>query len=305
MSSRLTLRRLVHETRSVKSNHQNGRTRQRILRHRQHQQQQQHQHQQQRSLHTEPFYGAPRPLAQPDNNNNTWRLLFQNAAAAMNDPTRADAVAAVGELTGRLALQRMLKAMQANAVGQKILKDRPIVSKATIPYHQLLASRVDDSDTATATDITFGQAYGAFLHRHGFDPDERDCVRYIEDPDLAYVMLRYRQCHDFWHTLTNLPPTVPGELGLKWLELFQTGLPLAALSSTVGSWTQLKSYEEQQVVWGVYLPWAQRVGTQMPFGQLLNVYYEHEWDTPIQELRARLNIEPAPQHVLEKKNKDQ
>jgi ubiquinone biosynthesis protein COQ4 len=281
----MTLRRVVLETLSVKSN-KNGMTTRTI-------------HRQQRSLHAEPFYGSPRPLKQDNTGNkDSWRLglMLKNAATAMKDPTRADAVAAVGELTGRLALQRMLAAMQGHSVGQKILEDRPVVSKATIPYQQLLASAEHyDKNAASAT---FGQAYGAFLQRHGFDPDERDQIRYINDPELAYVMLRYRQCHDFWHTLTDLPPTVPGELGLKWLELFQTGLPLAALSSTVGS-LQL-NYHDQRVVWGIYLPWAQRVGQQMPFGQLLNVYYEQEWETPLQELRDRLKIEPAPQGVEEK-----
>ena len=33
----------------------------------------------------------------------------------------------------------------------------------------------------------------AFLKSHDFDPDERSDVQFIEDPDLAYVMLRYRQ----------------------------------------------------------------------------------------------------------------
>jgi ubiquinone biosynthesis protein COQ4 len=108
-------------------------------------------------------------------------------------------------------------------------------------------------------------------------------------------MLRYRQCHDFWHALTDLPPTVLGELGLKWLELFQTGLPSAALSSSVASFSL--SLQEQQVLWSVYLPWALRVGQQrMVFGTLMNIHYEDEWDTNLQELRDRYNIEPAPSY---------
>jgi len=131
----------------------------------------------------------------------------------------------------------------------------------------------------------------------------------LDAADAAYVMLRYRQNHDFWHTLTGLPPTVLGELGLKWLELFQTGLPVAALSATVGSLSlssdtnnmstskdqQQKQLEYQKhVLWNIYLPWARRQGQKLPFGALMNVYYEQEWDTPLSDLRHRLQLEPAP-----------
>ncbi|GKY91103.1 hypothetical protein MPSEU_000083100 [Mayamaea pseudoterrestris] len=217
--------------------------------------------------------------------------LVQNAMAAVLDPTRADAVAVVGELTGHLALQKLHDVMLNDKQGRLIMLERPIVSKENIPYERLLQS--SESIHATPSDrITFGQAYGAFLHKHGFDPDDRDEIKHICDPDLAYVMLRYRQSHDFFHTLTNLPPTVLGELGLKWLELFQTGLPLAALSGTVGS-LRLDA-QQHSILWKVYLPWAKRVSQQMEFGALMTVYYEREWETPLVDLRKRLGIEPAP-----------
>ena len=101
-----------------------------------------------------------------------------------------------------------------------------------------------------------------------------------------------KQCHDFWHTLTGLPPTVLGELGIKWLELFQTGLPVAALSSTVGS-LRLEPHE-RQILLDQYLPWAMETSRNASCS-LMNVYYEKEFDTPLEELRHRLNLQPAPQ----------
>lgn len=106
------------------------------------------------------------------------------------------------------------------------------------------------------------------------------------------LLLGYYQCHDYWHTLTGLPPTVLGELGLKWLELFQTGLPIAALSSTVGS-LRLDP-DEREILLEQYLPWALEQSRNMTTS-LLNVYYEEEFDTPLIELRERLNIQPAPE----------
>lgn len=265
-----------------------------------------------------PFYGAPRLSKQQVTTSSSttagfskvfivggaetaerlW-LTWQFAVAAARDPTRADAVAAVGELTGSVALQAMLESMQNHPIGREILKDRPRVSKLTIPYEQLIAKakEVRASVQSNLDSITFGQAYGLFLLDHGFDPDERDAVKYLNsDSDLAYVITRYRQCHDFWHALTGLPPTVGGELGLKWLELFQTGLPVTALSCTAGSLLVLQNNKEQQhLVWNIYLPWARRMCRQMAPSSLLNVYYEKEWETPLLDLRRRLCLEAAPQ----------
>lgn len=240
-----------------------------------------------------PFYGSPRPQRERTERlpHQKLALAIHHAVTAFSDPTRADAVAALGEITGQVSLERIHRTMMDDPTGRIILEERPVVSKANIPYQKLIkdASEIDEDDD----NITFGQAYGRFLQSHGFDPDGRDKVKYIEDETLSYIMLRYRQCHDFWHALTGLPPTVLGELGLKYLELFQTGLPIAALSSTVGS---LRLPEkERQVLLEQYLPWAMEHGQNKNSScALMNVYYEKEFDTPLLELRERLNLEPAP-----------
>ena len=282
----------------------------------------------------EPFYGRPRSSlgrsSTSSSSSSTTRtrtktvserisVALISATNAFVDPTRADSVAALGDITSPLTLQKIYDKMINDETGRLILKDRPVVSKSTIPYERLIAeaptdfrfSIMDETEEHEGNDIidhsvdesiTFGQAYGAFLNVHGFDPDERDEVRYVEDEDYAYIMLRYRQCHDYWHALTGLPPTVLGELGIKWLELFQTGLPVAALSATVGSLRL--SQAERDVLLNVYLPWALRSsshlskkegngsGTYQPF--LMNVYYEKEFDTPLKDLRRRLGITAAP-----------
>lgn len=233
-----------------------------------------------------PFYGLPRPADDQDPSLlKRLTVAIHSATTAFADPTRADAVAALGEVTGHVALTNMYDCMMSDSTGQRILRDRPLVSKSTLPIDDFIQQANDDSSP-----MTFGKAYGVFLKGHGFDPDERDAVQYIANPELAYIMLRYRQCHDYWHVLTGLPPTVLGELGLKWLELLQTGLPVAALSATVGS-LRLDP-EERQVLTNQYLPWAIRMSKQSTY--LLNVYYEEEFDTELEELRERLCIEQAP-----------
>jgi ubiquinone biosynthesis protein COQ4 len=237
-------------------------------------------------------------------------IFVQQAMIAIRDPTRADAVAAVGELTGRHQLHHLLRNMQRDPVGQEILRQRPVVSKATIPIDALLlrAQRIRarrqverDSNAASEeegeeTTISFGDAYCLFLQEHGFDPDERDEVKYLNDcADEAYVMLRYRQCHDFWHALTELPPTVCGEMGLKLLELFHMHMPVAALSCLASALVKDLTPTEQHLIWNVYLPWARQQAAQMEQAQvsLLHVYYEREFDTLLEELRRKLHIRPV------------
>lgn len=68
--------------------------------------------------------------------------------------------------------------------GQELLlrEQPPKVSKATIPYEELLNSANDIALPSGETmflpeddsKLTFGQAYGAYLRRREFDSDERD-----------------------------------------------------------------------------------------------------------------------------------
>lgn len=233
--------------------------------------------------------------------------LVHSSITALNDPTRADAVAAVGEVTGSYALSKMLSDMERDESGRRILNDRPVVDENVARRAmELLRRHRDEMDASSinfnnpinsgrAKGMTFGAAYATFLEKHEFDPNDRSPVRFVPDADLAYVMTRYRQCHDYWHVLTGLPPTVLGELALKWLELMQTGLPLAALSATGGALgASGLSPKEREVLFETYLPWAVRVGSRMEPNALMCVYYEEELETDLDALRERLGVEVAP-----------
>lgn len=259
---------------------------------------------QRRLFSSVPFYGAPAPPSTRYTQNVSTSsippltplqrvtTLIHSSITALNDPTRADAVAAVGEVTGSFALANMRNQMQNDPTGRRILQERPVVDERVAKRAFDLLKLHNESNNATTKSITFGAAYATFLQTHNFDPEERSPIRFISDPDLGYVMTRYRQCHDYFHVLTGLPPTVLGELALKWLELMQTGLPLAALSATGGSLRL--SAEEREILWNVYFPWAVRVGRQMKDGGLMCVYYEEEMETDLDALRGRIAVEPAP-----------
>lgn len=94
--------------------------------------------------------------------------------------------------------------------------------------------------------------------------------------------------HDLWHVLCGLPPSMKGEVALKWLEAAQTGLPMCALAAT-GGLVRLPPAQRVQVLMQVG-PWAMRhaVGGV----DLLCVYYEREMDKSLEQLRRELSIEP-------------
>lgn len=125
--------------------------------------------------------------------------------------------------------------------------------------------------------------------------------------------------------LSGLPPTVEGELALKWFELVQTGLPVCALGAVVGP-LALPRREPQQraptsaaevgmgsgtggggregraggsrggsreVLARTYVPWAIRAGRRAR-KPLVCVWYERRWEQPVEQVRRELGVEMAP-----------
>ncbi|TPX36682.1 hypothetical protein SmJEL517_g01387 [Synchytrium microbalum] len=188
-------------------------------------------------------------------------------------------VAALGESTGSFMLSRMRDRMLLDSTGRKILQLQPIINTSTLP-----------DNLSTLPPGTFGHEYLAFCTTHNVSADTRTPIKYISDPELAYVMTRYRQVHDFWHTLLGLGITVQDELAIKWFEMVQTGLPVAALSSFVGPARLSKA--ERDILFDVYVPWAVQTGARAKF--LMNIMYEEEFERPLEDVRKDIGVWPAP-----------
>ena len=136
---------------------------------------------------------------------------------------------------------------------------------------------------------TVGKTYVTWLDREGVSPDTRDTVKYIDDEECAYVMQRYRECHDFYHALTGLPIVREGEVALKAFEFANTGLPMTGLS--MGAALTLKTSERRRFL-GIYLPWALKNGSRS--GDVMNVFWEEEMERNVEDLRRELGIEQPP-----------
>ncbi|KAK8074906.1 ubiquinone biosynthesis protein coq-4 [Apiospora hydei] len=93
--------------------------------------------------------------------------------------------------------------------------------------------------------------------------------------------------------LRALPPNTVGgtygEVAIKAFEFANTLLPMTGFALLAVA-TLKKS--ERQRFWSVYGPWALRNGLRSD--EVINIYWEEEMETDVQELRQRLGIEQPP-----------
>lgn len=207
-------------------------------------------------------------------------LAVGSAFGALQNPYRHDLIASLGEATAKpYFVTRLHRAMLSDPTGRRILRDKPRITSQSMRLEEL----------RKLPETSVGHAYAAWLDREGVTPDTRDAVKYIDDPEEAYVMQRYRETHDFTHAITGLPVIIEGELAVKAFEFANTLLPMTALS--LAAIVRLKAVERRRF-FEVYGPWAVRNGLRSE--EVINVYWEEELETDVEVLRTRLGIEMPP-----------
>lgn len=202
-----------------------------------------------------------------------------SALGALWRPQRADLVGTVAETTGQWQLQKLRDQMRESEEGRKLLEERPRVTNASVAHCWDLPSS------------TFGGAYAKFMGDRNFEADDRPPVRFVDDAELAYVLTRMREVHDFWHVLFGCHTDIFGEIAVKGLEFVQTGVPMTGLAA-LGAQYRL-SPKEREILQRDFLPWAFRAGTKCR--DLMPVYYEEHFDEDLDEFRRSMKIIPAPQ----------
>ncbi|KAK3298348.1 coenzyme Q biosynthesis protein Coq4-domain-containing protein [Chaetomium fimeti] len=207
-------------------------------------------------------------------------LAIGSGLMSLRDPRRGDLIAAFAEATATpYFIYRLRDAMLASPTGRRILRDRPRITSTSLNLPHL----------RSLPPGSVGRTYVAWLDREGVSPDTRSAVRYIDDAECAYVMQRYRECHDFYHALTGLPVVREGEVALKAFEFANTLLPMTGLS--VFAAATLKRSERKRFG-DIYLPWALRNGLRA--AEVINVYWEEQLERDVGELRRELGVEPPP-----------
>lgn len=124
------------------------------------------------------------------------------AAVSLLNPHRGDMIACLGEVTGEVALKYMKEKMLSTPEGVEILKEMPRVNSETVSFQRL--SQLPEN--------TVGRVYVDFMRDNNITADSRLPVQFIAEPDLAYVMQRYREVHDLVHATLFMRTTMLGEV---------------------------------------------------------------------------------------------
>ncbi|KAL1753515.1 coenzyme Q biosynthesis protein Coq4-domain-containing protein [Schizophyllum commune] len=213
-------------------------------------------------------------------------LAVGSGLVALANPRRGDMVATLAETTAGPSLPRLRDIMLKSEEGRQILKERPRINTHTVDMEAL--DKMPEG--------SFGKSYVTWLHRCGVTPDTRAPVQYIEDPELAYVMQRYRECHDFYHAIVNMPVSVEYEVAVKAFEFANLGIPMTGLGAALGPLRT--TGERRRRLMTEFMPWALRCGSSAR--SLITVYWEKRWDQNIEDMKREFGIwdPPAPKWRL-------
>uniref|UniRef100_A0A915E9X5 Ubiquinone biosynthesis protein COQ4 homolog, mitochondrial n=1 Tax=Ditylenchus dipsaci TaxID=166011 RepID=A0A915E9X5_9BILA len=165
-----------------------------------------------------------------------------------------------------------------DSTGQQLLRNKPRISGETI----------DREYIRSLPDGTLGREYARFLDGLQTSPDARPPVQYIDDDELVYVMQRYRETHDFTHTLLEMRPNMLGEVTVKYFEAIQLGLPMCITAAIFGG-TRLGPQHREQLL-KHNLPWVVEQAKNSRF--LLAVDWENRFEQKVWDMQSEFNIQP-------------
>jgi ubiquinone biosynthesis protein COQ4 len=133
---------------------------------------------------------------------------------------------------------------------------------------------------------TLAHNYARHMLDNKLNPDFYDKVEI--NTDSSYVVMKMRQTHDLWHTLTGFDTSVPGELGLQAFMMAQIHSPLSPL--LIGGQLVVNSIKNpvltHEIMDQVVRGWLMGKQSKPIFG----LDWESHWSTPLPELRQAYNI---------------
>jgi ubiquinone biosynthesis protein COQ4 len=205
----------------------------------------------------------------------------------LGDSTKTHEIHRVEEITGRPRYREVLRELERTADGRRLMAERPELSSDHVDYEALRA----------LPESTLGGAYARHLDRNNITADYQAAVtRHVDDPQMAYLMRRFRQTHDVWHALLGLGITGHEEVIIHWFSYGQLRLPVSMLIMTFGTMKHLVLERR----WGTLRHSAvdaYRVGRRA--APLLPVCWEDHWADDLDDVRARYRVEPLDRRWLD------
>jgi len=205
----------------------------------------------------------------------------------MGDSTKTHEIHRVEEITGRPRFRSVLAELHDSEQGRRLLDLRPELSSEHVDYDVL----------RRLAPTTLGGAYARHLDNNGITADyQAAATRHVDDPDIAYLMRRFRQTHDVWHALLGLGIAGHEEVVIHSFSWGQLRLPVSAMIMFFGTLKHMV-FERR---WGALrhsMLEAYRVGRES--APLLGVIWEDLWSRPIDDVRAAYGIKPLERRWLD------
>ncbi len=208
-------------------------------------------------------------------------LLARAIARVMIDSMRTEEIHVAEEITGRGRFSAILRTAFGADEARDLLADRP----------ELCSDQVDYDALRQLPPQSLGFRYVDHLDRHALRADSQATqTRYVDDPEIAYLMRRFRQTHDVWHALVDLGTAGHEEVILHAFSWGQLRLPVSALVVLFGTAKHIlleaRWWALRKALWEAY-----RHGHQAE--PLLPVYWERHWSEPLDRVRARYGVAPC------------
>jgi ubiquinone biosynthesis protein COQ4 len=210
----------------------------------------------------------------------------QAIVRVLGDSTKTHEIHRAEEITGRPRYRRLLVEMAGTPEGRRLMAERP----------ELASDRVDYDHLRTLPHDTLGGAYAHHLDAHNLSADyQAAATRHVDDPDMAYLMRRFRQTHDVWHTLLGMGVEGHEEVLIHWFTFGQLRLPVSALIMLFGSMKHLVLERRWNAIRHSMME-AYRAGRDA--APLMQVYWEDLWERPLDEVRRTYNVKPIDRSLL-------
>lgn len=196
----------------------------------------------------------------------------------MRNPEDTHQVFVLGIALNAPVFPKLLARFVAEDRDGKLLREQPSIDSTHVDFAKLMA----------LPESTLGGAFARHMKKNNLDPDLFQAPPDLP-PTVAYVAKRIRQTHDIWHLLTGYDTDVAGEIALQAFYFAHLRMPSALALATFGTLRYLTKFPDRNLV--AMVKDGYRRGKTATF--LPTVRWEELWETPLDEVRARLHIEPA------------
>ena len=219
----------------------------------------------------------PNTLSLPDNASLFTRLRVarQCLEVLKHDPANPTCGQLINICLDLNVYASLAQQFQRSEEGRRMLSERPSLQGNTLDLGAL--ERLPEG--------TLGHEFARYFRDNKISPFETTLEL---KTDIDFIAKRYRETHDLLHLVTGYGTDVMGEIELQAYALGNLGIRTALLIVVVGTLGQIKS-RQSGVDLSVYLRrlWAAyHRGRASPL--FLDFWFEHNWETPVATLSARL-----------------